>query len=71
MPVEEGPRVGEIGVVEHPAQSRLDGDPDPGGCEPAREVDAEAQGGEHDDDPEVRHQPVVVRTDDRLVDHAA
>ena len=70
MPVEEGPRVGEIGVVEHPAQPRLDGDPDPGRCEAAREVDAEAQRREHDDDPEIRQQPAFVRADDRLVDHA-
>ena len=70
VPVEERTRVGEVGVVEHPAQARLDGDPDPGGCEAAREVDEEAQDGEHEDRAEVRQQPIVVRADDRLVDHA-
>ena len=36
-------------MVEQPAQARLDGDPDAGGREAAREVDDEAQRGEHDD----------------------
>ena len=68
VPVEEGARVGEVGVVEHAAKPCLDGDPDPGGREPAQEVDGEAQRSEHEDGAEVRKQPLVLRADDRLVD---
>ena len=70
VPVEERARVGEVGVVEHPAQARLDRDPDPRGREAAREVDDEAQRGEQEDRAEVGQQPLVVRADDRLVDDA-
>ena len=55
-------------MVEHPAQPRLDGDPDPGGREAAGEVDDEAQRREHDDRAEVGEEQLVIPADDRLVD---
>ena len=61
-------RIAEVGVVEHPAQARFDGDPDPRGREPAREVDEEPHQGEHEDRGEIRDQPTLLRPDDRLVD---
>ena len=70
VPVEERARIAEVGVVEHSAQPRLDRDPDPRCREAAREVDEEAQDGEHEDRAEIREKPILLRADDRLVDHA-
>ena len=61
VPVEEGARIREVRVVEHPAQPRLDGDPDPGGREAAAEVDDEAQRRQQDDRAEIGQQQLVVR----------
>jgi hypothetical protein len=68
VPVEESARICEVGVVEHPPQPCLDGDPDPGGREAAGEVDDEAQRREQDDGAEVGEEQLVVRPHDRLVD---
>ena len=67
--VEEGARIAEVGVVEEPAQARLDGDPDPRGREPPREVDEEADDRDGDDQPEQRQEPVAMLPFDRIVDH--
>ena len=70
VPVVERTRVGEVGVVQQPAQARLDRDPDPRRGEAAREVDDEPQRREHEDCAQVRPEPVVVGPDDHLVDQA-
>ena len=69
MAVEERARIAEVGVVEEPAQARLDGDPDPRGREPPREVDEEADDRHGDDQPEQRQEPVAMLPVDRIVDH--
>ena len=68
--VVERSRVADVGVVEHPAQSCLDGDTDARGGEAARVVDPELERRDEDDRAQIGQQQAPVATVDRIVDRA-